>query len=54
MGAWLGLGGSVTSGLWTAHPILGWIVGAATGHFIGGSIMFFVERWWKIRAFKPE
>jgi len=52
IGAWLAIGGTITSGLWTAHPIAGWIVGAAAGYFIGVSTMFFMERWWGIRAHK--
>jgi hypothetical protein len=46
IGAWLGIGGRVTSMLWTAHPTIGWIVGMAAGYFIGVSIMFFLEEWW--------
>jgi hypothetical protein len=53
-GVWLAIGGGVTSSLWTAHPIIGWIVGAAAGFFIGTSIMFFLEKWWGIRAYKDS
>lgn len=53
-GAWLGIGGGVTSGFWTAHPTIGWVVGAAAGYFIAVSIMFFLERWWGIHAYKDN
>jgi hypothetical protein len=54
IGAWLGIGGGVTSRFWTAHPIIGWVIGAAAGYFIAVSIMFFLERWGGIHAYKDN